>query len=348
MTNNRVHWPCLAVGLAPLGSTTYVSTHGVQDIGINTNFNIETIFELGQSSAYQRVETIPEIEITMEKVLDGYPLIYHLATRGFAANTLLGRSNQRCTLAMSIFGDVQDSASGVPVSQVTASGLYWSSLSYTFPVDGRATESITLVGNDLEWITSAYTYSGSLFDNTDSPLAEASGWGGVQQRQEFVWTTNTITLDANNQVAAEDASILPPDIDGVSTSGTNFPNADNVTPAHVQTITVSVDAGREDINELGHKKPYFRYLTLPVSVNSEIEVLTTRGHHVNAVGDANNTVNRSIRIKVQEGTFINLGTKNRLNSVTFGGASAGGGNATCTYSYSNDNDFIITHPQDPT
>lgn len=348
MTNNRVYWPIKAIGIAPLGSTSYVTVHGAQDVGLNTNFNIESIFEIGQSSAYQRVEDVPDIEVTIEKVIDGYPLIYHLATRGYTINSLLGRQARRCSLAMSIFGDAQDSASGVPVAQVDCSGLYWSSLTYTFPVDGNCTEAVTLVGNDMTWKTSAYTFSGSLFDNTDNPLAEDSGLGGVQRRQHFLWATNEVTLDNNGMVAATDASIFPPDIDGISSSGTNFADADNVHPAHVQTVTVSVDAGREDLNELGHKKPYFRYLTLPVPVNTEIEVLTTRGHMVNAIGDADNTTDRSIRIKLREGLFINLGTKNRLNSVTMGGGSAGGGNDTCTYSYSNDNDFIITHPQDPT
>ena len=56
MSNNRVYWAVKAIGIAPLGSNTFVTAHGAQDIGMNVNFNLESVFEIGQSSAYQRVE----------------------------------------------------------------------------------------------------------------------------------------------------------------------------------------------------------------------------------------------------------------------------------------------------
>ena len=36
-----------------------------------------------------------------------------------------------------------------------------------------------------------------------------------------------------------------------------------------------------------------------------------------------------------------MGGKNRLSSVSYGGGDAGGGNATCTYSYINYNDLDV-------
>jgi hypothetical protein len=63
-------------------------------------------------------------------------------------------------------------------------------------------------------------------------------------------------------------------------------------------------------------------------------------------GSGTNLVDQVIFIAVQEGTRIDLGSKNKLSSVSYGGGDAGGGNSTCTYSYSTFNDFTVTHPSD--
>ncbi len=349
--NNRIFWAVQAVGVASNGKVTYTAIHGLQSVGITTSFNLEQIFEIGQISIYENIEDIPDVEVTLEKVIDGYPLIYHLFTRGYAANTLTGRSNQRGSLALSIFGDVQDAASGVPLTQVTMSGMYMSSLSYTFPVEGSCTESVTVVGNNKVWDNVApHDFTGSLFDNTDVPLAVTSGTGGVQRRENVVFVPPAAdnTLDTNSQVITSSATILPPDIDGITSSGTNFPDADGDHVVHFQNITVSADFGRDNLLELGQRGPYFRFINFPVEVTSEFEVISVKGDQVDAVeAAASNLSNRSIRIALEEGLFINLGTSNKLANVTYGGADAGGGNATVTYSYTTFNDFIVTHPQDP-
>jgi len=41
------------------------------------------------------------------------------------------------------------------------------------------------------------------------------------------------------------------------------------------------------------------------------------------------------------GYAFDLGKKNRLSSVSYGGGDAGGGNATTTYSYTNFNDLDV-------
>ena len=131
-TNKRLYWAVQGIGLADDGETSFTAAHGVQQMGVTTTFNLSEIFEIGQSAIYDNVEDAPDVEITLEKVLDGYPLIYHLASPGATSASLLGRSNERCSLALSTFTDTQDSASGTPNAQMTASGLYVSSLSYTF------------------------------------------------------------------------------------------------------------------------------------------------------------------------------------------------------------------------
>ncbi len=57
----------------------------------------------------------------------------------------------------------------------------------------------------------------------------------------------------------------------------------------------------------------------------------------------------AVLIYLREGTSIDCGSKNKLESVSFGGGNAGsrGGNDTMTYSYINSNDLTILHPLDP-
>lgn len=358
MTQNRVFWAVEAVGFATLGSQTFVSAHGVQSVGITTSFNLSPVFQLGQSRVYENLEDIPNVEVTMEKVLDGYPLLYHLATKGSSSATLFGRSNSQCIVGLSIFPDTSDSASGVPVAQVNMSGLYVSSSSFQFPADGNFTESITLVGNNkLYKVPSAATYSGG-FTNTDVPLATTYGSGGIQRRQNFLFAqTGISTTDINGAVDASPSTpctVLPADIAGISTSGTNevVPGTANY-KCSITNVGVSVDLGREAINELGHKVPYYRFMSLPVEIQTTIEVISKSGDWVSATEEGvysggNNTRLATIKIATQEGTFIDLGTQNRLSNVSITGADTGGGNQTISYSFSTYNDYTVYHDQDVT
>ena len=356
MAQNRVFWAVEAVGFAPLGSQTFTAAHGVQNVNITTSFNLTPVFQLGQSRIYENLEDIPNVEITMEKVLDGYPLLYHLATRGAPSATLLGRANTQCIVGLSIFPDTNDSASGAPINNVTSSGLYVSSSSFTFGSDGPFTESLTLVGNHRVWRTST-TFSGG-FNNTDVPLALTYGSGGIQRRQNMLFDAiSTVGLDSNGQCNATPAlpcTILPPDVTGISSSGTNNKVAGtNNYQCSINSINVSVNLGRDAINELGHKVPYYRFMNLPVEVTTEIEITSKSGDGVSATEEgiyANgaNTRLATIKIATQEGTFIDLGTQNRLSNISLTGGDTGGGNQTITYSFSTYNDYAVYHDQDPT
>jgi hypothetical protein len=79
MSNIRTFYACQAVAVCPIlessgsySSGTYNYMHGVQSVGLNSSFDIENLFELGQLEIYDTVLNVPEIEITIEKVLDGY------------------------------------------------------------------------------------------------------------------------------------------------------------------------------------------------------------------------------------------------------------------------------------
>lgn len=336
--NNRIHFAVKAVAFAKDGSTTYTTAKGVQSVGITTNFDLEQVFQLGQIEIYENIENIPNVEVTLEKVLDGYPLLYHLATRGPTDVTLVGRSSTKCGVALSLFNDTQSSASGTPIAEVNMSGLLWSNLSYTFPTDGNCTESITLIGNHKVWKSSNFTFTGG-FLNNDVPLAVTSGLGGVQRRENIVFDAVTKTL-------------LPTDIPGIASDGSNT-KTNNVYGAHVRQITVSTDANRTDLNELGRKAPYFRYINFPVEVRCDIEIIAISGDGISATEEGvyaggTNLQDRTIKIVTQDGTVLDLGTKNKLSSVSSTGGDTGGGEQIDTFSYLGFNLLSVTHPQMPT
>lgn len=326
--NKRIFYAVEQAGLSKCGANTFTSIHGLQSIGINTKFNLEQVFEVGQISLYENIESIPDIEATLEKVLDGYAPIYMLATNGSTSATLSGRSAVKATLGLSIYSDVQDSASGTPLSQCTMSGVYVSALGYNFQVNGPATESVTLVGNNKLWSNS---FTATAFNNTDAPLAST----GVQLRENVIFGSAGCTL--------------PKDIPGISASGTNELSAGDYL-AHIQSIKVSTNLGREQLFELGRRGPYHRYVTFPIEVKCDFDVISLTGDQVTASETAaSNISDQTIKIKTDDGLILDLGTKNKLASVSYSGANAGsnGGNATMTFSYSNFNDLKVTHPQDP-
>lgn len=342
MANSRVHYPIHYVAFAPyqLGSG-FIEAHGVQSVNLTTNFNLEQIFELGQLDIYENIETVPDIEMTVEKVLDGYPLLYHLSSQTATSTTLLNRTNERCDVAFSIFSDGQDNSSGIPLIQCLVSGLFIDNISYSLPVDGPFTESVSLVGNDKEWRTSNFVQRANdagitgAFDGTDSPAS------GVQRRQNVIMG------------AAPTGSVWPaeiPDMSVVNGSGYNIV-AGATFVNHMQDVSVSVGLNRNSLFELGARREFFRFAGFPVEVTCEINVLAAGSDPsdgINALGDNEaNLTDQPIHIKLSDSTHINLGTKNKLSSVTYSGGDSTGGEVIIAYSYSNFNILGVTQNSDP-
>jgi hypothetical protein len=348
-TNKRIFYACQGVAITNMGVSAPTSAdmvHGLQSIGITTNFNLEQAFELGQLEIYENIEGTPDVEITLEKVLDGYPLIYHMATTGIGngSKLLANRSKQRADLRLGIFDEGENNIDGQDAEvEVYCSGVYVSSVSYTFPTDGNSTESVTLVGNEKQWLTGSSTNieSADTADFNGADMPAGSGDGGIQRREDV------------NMAAC----ILPVGIRGVNGSGVgNGWNSSTGEPrVHLQNVSISTDFSREEIPELGRKNPYCRPATFPIEVSCEIEAITTSGDfigayelgdpalYVNPVTSGNNTGEEIIYIQTRAGYGFDLGTKNRLSSVSYGGGDAGGGNATTTYSYTNFNDLDVQH-----
>ena len=321
MANKRVFWAVQAVCIVPMNDSgaSLTEAHvvkGLQSAGITTNFELEQVFEMGQLSIYENIETIPDVEVTLEKVIDGHSLIYLMASPKGTGSISYGQ-NDRADVYLGIYADTADNAGGAtPQGTVFCSGMYVSSVSYTIPVDGSATESVTLVGNDKTWGGS--NMAGALGVGTDTPPS------GVSRRENIV----------------KASQVLPLDIDGVTTNASGGWGSD----CHLQTITVSTDLGREEILELGAFEPYHRYVTFPVEVTSEFECIAVSGDMVSAQGSStSNLSNHYIALVLGDSTKLDLGLQNKLQSVSYAGADTGGGNATITYSYSNFNDLVVTN-----
>lgn len=122
-------------------------------------------------------------------------------------------------------------------------------------------------------------------------------------------------------------------------------NTNNVIE-HIQTITITANLGREDIFELGTKRPFSRVLKFPLEVTAAIAVITSDGDLVNAraldVGD-NTFQTNSIIIRTLDGHQVDIGDANRLQSIEVGGGEAGGSNMTVTYNYLSYNTLNVTH-----
>jgi len=328
--NQRIFYACQAVAIAPRGTATIAATHivhGLQSVGMSSTFTLDQVFEMGQIAIYENIEEVADIEVTLEKVIDGFKLIYDLATNGKCKTTIVGASKERTDVYLAVFDDGEDNATGTPRTVCMNSGMYVSSVSYSYSIDGSATESVTMVGNDRFWNTNHGAIAadptaiwGALnptagFDGTDTPKS------GVVRRVDVDILTSTLPEEVTLNMGNDPLNLSK--------------------GAHVQSISVSTDFGQENIQELGRFGPYHRYATFPIEVTAEFEVLATSGDLVSVSGSHPNLQNRPITIKDTAGTVIYLGTKNKLSSVSYSGADTGGGNATVSYSFSNFNVLTV-------
>lgn len=341
--NYRVFYPIHYVAIGKDYQASGTPVHGVQSVNMTTTFNLEQVFELGQLDIYENIENLPNIEMTVEKALDGYPLIYHLATSDATSKTLLNRTNRKANIILSIFSDDQDNSSGTPRAQAFCSGMYINSINYTLPVQGNCTESVTFVGNDKLWITSSgqvwdttgFAFQGH-FNGNDSPAS------GIQRRQ---------MVKMGN--AAANGSVWPTLIAGLTVAGGSGYNVESAGQfgAHIQDVSISVNLGREDLFELGRRRPYYRYANFPTAVDCTINITaggSNPGDAVNAVSESTaNLSNEPIKVKLTDGTIFDLGYKNKLQSVSYSGGDTGGGVVSISYQFQNFNKLDVTSLSDP-
>lgn len=374
MANKRIFYASQSINLQPVSTGTanpinyrdsshyvkygngsnWVVPLGLQSAGISTTFNSEPVSQLGTLQIYAQTETSPEVEVTLSKVLDGTAPLYSICTAKVDPSTTTDLSSVNADITqvstnmvnvrIAVAKDDVAVATGTVSHHTLCERMYLSSVSFTMPVDGNATEEVTLVGSNKSWGTSI-TLPG---DDTGTPYG--SGTDAIVRRQYISVTGSaTSSRDGSGKLSSMPAySILPSNLPRYTVNGVDQPR--------LQSITVNASFNRENINELGFFGPYYKYTTFPIEVTSEFEAIAVSGDMINAndfeyqdnEGNAassfdcttnySNLSNEEIVIKIcgittGDNLYIDLGKKNKLTSVNYTGGDTGGGNATVTYSY---------------
>jgi len=330
--NNRIFYAIQQVAIGQDPENTYQVLKGVQSVSMTTTFNLEQAFQLGQLEIYENIEGVPSIEMTINRLLDGTALAYVLCAGSYANADSLVTASKNTFMARLGIWDEEDNPNGVggtsnPVTQVSLSGCVLSSVSYTFGVDGNFTEEVSITATDKAWYgtcttaggwADSYTAANADFTNDDTP-----DFAGGVQRREYLDTTGSLW-----------PTLIP------EGSG------------RIQSVSISTDFGTEDLFELGSKGPFAKVASFPIEVSCSIEVLSQSGDLVNAMAEGcsatdqcsvkSNISDEAIRINLCDGSVFDLGTKNKLASVSYGGGDAGGGNVTQTYDFTNFNKLSVS------
>ena len=336
MPNNRIFYASQQVAIGTTAGA-YRVLKGVQSVSMTTTFNLEQAFQLGQLEIYENIEGVPSIEMTINRLLDGTALAYVLCAGSYTnADSINLASTNEFLVKLGIWDEQLDPdyVDGNPVTQVAISGAFLSSVNYTFGVDGNFTEEVSITATDKAWNGDCAIAAGWSDDfvagSTDFAIPDSPDFAGGVQRREYVDTTGSLW-----------PTIIP------EGSG------------RIQNVTVSADFGREDLFELGQKGPFAKVATFPLEVTCSIEVLSQSGDLVSAAAEgcavvadsctANpNLTDENIRINLCDGTVVDLGTKNKLSSVSYGGGDAGGGNVTTTFDFVTYNKLSVSGTGDIT
>jgi hypothetical protein len=294
---------------------------------MTTNFNLEKIFTLGQLAQYESIENNPEIEVTINKIFDGTTPLYLLCMGGEKWNiggSLVELNNNRVDMKFAIYKDTTDlalAASGV--SNMECTGMFLQSVTWTFPTDGNATEDVTLVASNKKWTAGT----------APTAIGAETAARTIVRRWKFDLSSG-----------GETSTVLPIG-DGGMRPG-----------SPLTSVTVSADLNREAIYTLGSYEVYDRSVQFPIEITCEIESLAIDGDFINidevsyGCVDTNSTNKlKNFPIKFAlcgkdagDKLIIDLGNKNKLTSISYGGGEAGGGNLTITYSFTTDNTLIVT------
>lgn len=297
MPNNRVFYASHGVSVGD------ITVQGAQSVGVTTNFNLEQAFQLGQLALYDNIVVDPEVEVTVSKVLDGEDTIWKLATGG---GSLVSNANDQTTVVIGVGDDTAPNLANT--TAVTCTGMYISSLTYTFPVDGNLTEDITFVGNHKE-----------LSGTVDAPTTSGNT---VLRRQHVLIGSSTLP----SEVSGKNLSSISISADlgreslyklGQYAPFHRFVNFPLEVTCEFEVIANTIDGVEVDLDTItctGGSLPQEQQITINL-----------------CDGTTNSTVY----------TF-NLGDKNTLQSVNYTGGDTGGGNVTITYSYTTYNELTIT------
>lgn len=298
MPNNRIFYASHGV------EVNGVTVQGAQSVGVTTNFNLEQAFQLGQLALYDNIIVDPEVEVTISKALDGQATIWNLATSG---GSLVANANDVANVTIGVGNDTDASLSSIAAIECT--GMYISSLTYTFPVDGNFTEDVTFVGNSksLNGSVAAPTVSGATMLRRQHFLSSGTTVLPSEVSGNYL---SSVTISA--ELGRESLYKL-----GQYAPYHRFVNFPLEVTCEFEVIATGVDPVECELDSIactGGNLPQKQQITIGLCDGSGTSPKYT----------------------------FNLGNQNRLQSVSYAGGDTGGGNVTITYSYSTYNDLTIT------
>ena len=332
MPNSRVYYACHAVAVQnPDSGGAITAVPGVQSVSMDTNFDLESVFQLGRLAAYDSRPVDPSVEITMSKLLDGHPTIYNL----FDGSNLAAATSTKRDVYLMVGSDKQDilnqndpGPGGVGIGPVhnanptiKMTGCNLTGVTFTFGSDGNFSEDITITAASKQIVATTIA----------APAANPKG-GGVLSRQNF--------------------------LKNAGVSGSQLPKA--VQGKKISQITISADTGgAESFFELGNYLPFLKQAQLPIDVTIAFDVIadnhdgigvtpTTQSgcsaplgasqtpelitlYLCNASGAVAYEFNFNDRVSPTSSVY-NV-PKAKLTSVSYSGGDTGGGNVTITYTY---------------
>lgn len=304
---NRVYY---AIQQAKLRDTVI---HGLQSVSTNLTHVMEPVQSCGQWAPYSIIRNSHEVNITLKKVLDGYSLLYHLASND--VKEIEGASFATCDCLLSVFDDSTNfcaDLNSVAVSNIKYESLYISSIKYTFKTTGAFEEEISLVG-DIAGIPQIHIYGEFDPDNADKPLSSI----GVNYRPNIISTglpmggnVSSITMSANitRENIPQFASKFP------------FIRLPTVIETTTEITTIATGVGGTTPENGGCSTSG---ATSPVSI--KIVICEDTGEDPPNIS-------------------VDLGSNNHLVGMSQSGGDATGGNMMHTYTYKGYNhDFTVTH-----
>jgi hypothetical protein len=323
MANKRIWW---ALHQVKLDGT---NLEGVQSVGVDISVAGKDIIDWGQLELLRYCQDRPEATITIERFLpDPFsPLYFDDASKNIASFIGLGGSGSLKEYAIELLYEGSNS--------IKFLYCLLTELSYSFTVDGKATESSSFTTHTVE------TGEELLAPSTDS--------GDIVRRHKITGVS----------LPYEVTQAIIPD------------TRQDGTPTYVlQSFNISTSIGYGEMIDYGKwytgaNQNKWKYLETPIETTCEISAVARSGNLIKfSPNDYNFTAgvaspsqslaglntslsesgdpNRSITISAGGKTF-DLGSKNYLTATGMTGGDTGGGNAEVTFGYSNRNyDLYIT------
>ena len=337
---NRIYYAIEQIGIkaasiGPGGSFTLL--HGIQSVGLNTNFSLTPVDDWGTIPVYSVLEDSFNIGLSIKKYLDGYPPIYMVATSGAISPLLENTLLTQCSVGLSIFSDSSVfNAIGTPVNVLQCTGMRITSLKYIFDVNGPFSEEISFEGNHKLW-----TQDWNVVNTNDISVQNQTSFDGQ-------YTGLNSPLYNNGRVARrQDFKI------GGGVDGTRLPLS-IPSGSHLQNVTVTATVGRDNHNSFGSKIPTVFLPNFPIEVTTEITINATSGDYISTTESGiltvgppcknfGNTTVETISVATTEGLRLYCGSNNKLASVSYNGGDTSGGHVRISYTYKGYNDLTILH-----